>query len=74
MDNFCFRKIKLFNCYRNVEEFRVETDREEGVRNYVQMEDPISEQISFVQVPCPGKNVLHLTCKDAGKMAAELSL
>lgn len=52
----------------------METDREEGVRNYVQMEDPISEQISFVQVPCPGKNVLHLTCKDAGKMAVELSL
>ncbi|KAG8296553.1 hypothetical protein J6590_054369 [Homalodisca vitripennis] len=49
----------------SVEEFRVETDKEEDVSNYVQMEDPTADQISFVQVPCPEKSVLHVTCKDA---------
>ncbi|XP_046680550.1 atrial natriuretic peptide-converting enzyme isoform X1 [Homalodisca vitripennis] len=51
--------------FQSVEEFRVETDKEEDVSNYVQMEDPTADQISFVQVPCPEKSVLHVTCKDA---------
>ncbi|XP_054268475.1 atrial natriuretic peptide-converting enzyme isoform X2 [Macrosteles quadrilineatus] len=51
--------------FQSVEEFHLETDTEAGVRNYVQMENPLAEQITFVQVPCPGRSVLHLTCKDA---------
>lgn len=53
---------------RGVEEFRVETDNEDGVNSYVQMEDPLAEQIAFIQVPCPGRSVLHVTCTDAGEI------
>lgn len=46
----------------------METDREESVNSYVQMEDPLAEQIAFVQVPCPGRAVLHVNCADAGEL------
>lgn len=57
---------------RSAADYRIELDQEEGVKNYVEIEDPEASQIRFIPHPCPGKSVLHISCKDASKYRVQL--
>lgn len=47
--------------FTGVESAEIRKDDEEGV-SYVQMENPLASEISFVRVFCPSKNVMYVRC------------